>query len=61
MAIGKFTGVIRRIFWLKVGVEKREICWGNFPSRNLSRGKKISMKGAQDLLALPKKKKTMKK
>ena len=42
------------------GVEKREICWGNFPSRNLSWGKKISMKGAQDLLALLKKK-TIKK
>ena len=38
------------------GVEKRGICWGNFPSRNLSWGKKISMKGAQDLLALLKKK-----
>ena len=38
------------------GVDKRGICWGNFPSRNLSRGKKISMKGAQDFLALFKKK-----
>ena len=38
------------------GVEKRGIYWGNFPSRNLSWGKKISMKGAQDLLALFKKK-----
>ena len=37
------------------GVEKRGIYWGNFPSRNLSWGKKISMKGAQDLLALFKK------
>ena len=34
------------------GVEKRGIYWGNFPSRNLLCGKKISMKGAQDLLAL---------
>ena len=40
---------------MKVGVEKRGICWGNFPSRNLSWGKKFSMKGAQDLLALLKK------
>ena len=39
-------------FWLGGGVEKRGIYWGNFPSRNLSWGKKISMKGAQDLLAL---------
>ena len=38
------------------GVEKTGICWGNLPSRNLSWGKKISMKGAQDLLALFKKK-----
>ena len=37
------------------GVEKRGICWGNFPWRNLSWGKKISMKGAQDFLALFKK------
>ena len=38
------------------GVEKRRIYWGNFPSRNLLWGKKISMKGAQDFLALFKKK-----
>ena len=43
------------------GVDKRGIFWGSFPSRNLSWGKKISMKGAQDLLGLLKKKKTMKK
>ena len=51
MVIGKCTGVFRRMFWLGGGVEKRGIYWGNFPSRNLSWGKKISMKGAQDLLA----------
>ena len=56
MVIGKCTGVFRRNFWLEAGVEKRGICWGNFLSRNLSWGKKISMKGAQDLLALLKKK-----
>ena len=61
MVIGKCTGVFRRIFWLGGGVEKRGIYWGNFPSRNLSWGKKISMKGAQDLLGLFKKKKNMKK
>ena len=55
MAIGKCTGVFRRIFWLGGGVEKRGIYWGNFPSRNLSWGKEISMKGVQDLLALFKK------
>ena len=38
------------------GVEKSGICWGNFTSRNLSWGKKISMKGAQDFVALLKKK-----
>ena len=56
MVIGKCTGVFRRIFWLEAEAEKREICWGNFPSRNLSWGKTISMKGAQDLLALLEKK-----
>ena len=34
------------------GIEKRGIDLGNFPSRNLSWWKKISMKGAKDLLAL---------
>ena len=38
------------------GVEKRGIWRGSFPSRNLLWGKKISMKGAQDFLALLKKK-----
>ena len=52
MVIGKSTGVFRRIFWLGGGAEKRGRFWGNFLSRNLSWGKKISMKGAQDLLAL---------
>ena len=56
MVIGKCTGVFRRIFWLGGRVEKRGIYWGNFPSRNLSWRKKISMKGAQDLLALFEKK-----
>ena len=55
MVIGKCTGIFRRIFWLEAGVEKRGICWVNFPSRNLSWGKKFSIKGAQDLLALLKK------
>ena len=40
---------------MEAGVEKRGICWGNFPSRDLSWGKEFSMKGAQDLLALLKK------
>ena len=60
MVIGKCTGVFRRIFWLEAGVEKMGYAGGTFSSRNLSWGKKISMKGAQDLLALLKKK-TMKK
>ena len=37
------------------GVEKRGIYWGSYPSKNLSWGKKISMKGVQDFLALLKK------
>jgi len=37
------------------GGEKRGICGGDFPWRNLSWGKKISMKGVQDFLALLKK------
>ena len=37
------------------GVEKGGRCCGNFPLRNLSLGKKISMKGAQNFLALLKK------
>ena len=61
MVIGKCTGVFRRIFWLDAGAEKRGISWGNVPSRSLSWGKKISMKGAQDLLALLKKKKNNEK
>ena len=32
MVIGKCTGVFRRIFLVGGGVEKRMICWGNFPS-----------------------------
>ena len=55
MVIQKCTDVFRGIFWLGRGVEKRGICWGNFPLRNLSWGKKISMKGGQDFLALFKK------
>ena len=55
MVIGKCTDVLRGIFWLGGGVEKREICWGNFPWRNLSWGKKIPMYGAKNFLALKKK------
>ena len=47
----------QRDFLVGGGVDKRGICWGNIPSRNLSWGKN-SMKGAQDFL---KKKKTLKK
>ena len=39
------------------GVEKRNICWGNFFWRNLSWEKKIFMKGAQNFLAIFKKRK----
>ena len=64
MVIGKCVGVFSRIFWLGGGVENRGIGWGSFPSWNLSWWKKISMKGAQDLLPLLKKnneKRNMKK
>ena len=56
MVIWKRTDVFRGIFRLGRGVEKRGICWGNFPWRNLSWGKKVFMEGAQDYLALFKKK-----
>ena len=55
MVIGKCRDVSRGIFWLGGGVEKRGLCEGNFPWRNLSWGKKTSMKGVQDFLALFKK------
>ena len=62
MVIWKSADVFSGILRLRGGggVEKRGICWGNFQSRNLLWGKKISMKGAQDLLELFKKK-TIKK
>ena len=41
MVIGKCTGVFRRIFWLGGGGEKREICWGNLPSRIFHGGRKF--------------------
>ena len=56
MVIGKCTDVFRGIFGWGKGPEKRGTCWGNFPSRNMPWGKKISMKGSQDFLALLKKK-----
>ena len=56
MVIGKCTDVFRGVFWLGGRAEKGGgICWGNFASRNLSWGKKIFKKGAQDFLALLKK------
>ena len=51
MVIGKCTGVFRRIVLVGGGVEKRGYS-GELYIDNLSWGKKISMKGAQDLLAL---------
>ena len=57
MVIGKCTDVFWGVFiWLGAGIEKRGICRGNFSWMNLSWGKKISMKGAQDFLALFQKK-----
>ena len=55
MVIGKCRDVFRRILWLGGGVKKRGLCGGNFPWRNLSWGKKISIMGAQHFLALFKK------
>jgi len=37
-------------FWFDGGVERRGLFGGSFPWRNLSWGKKISMKGEQDFL-----------
>ena len=56
--IEKCTDVFRGIFWLGGGgvVEKRGICWGNFPWSNFPFRKKIAMKGVQDFLVLFKKK-----
>ena len=54
-----YSGVYRRFqgdFLVEGGVEKRGMCWGNFPTRNSSWGKKISTKEALDFLALLKKK-----
>ena len=56
MVIGKCRDVFRGIFgWEGGGVEKRGLFGGNFPWRNLSWGKKISIKVAQHFLALFKK------
>ena len=60
MVIGKCTGVFRRIFWLGKGLRRGGYAGGTFYRGICHGGKKISMKGAQDLLALLKKK-TMKK
>ena len=52
MVIGKCTDVFRGIFWLGVGVEKSGLFGGNCSWSNLSGGKKISMKRAQDFQVL---------
>ena len=58
MAIGNCTDVFRGIFWFGEGGEVDGGLRGRiFPWRNLSWRKRISMKGAQDFLALFKKKK----
>ena len=59
MVIGKCTDVFRGMFWLEELLRRGRYVGGTFPKGNLSCGKKISMKGAQDFLALFKK--TMKK
>ena len=53
MVIGKCTDVFRGILFLfEGGAEGRRLSWRIFPWRNLSWGKKNSMKKAQDFLAL---------
>ena len=50
-----FWGVYKRFqadFLVGRGVENSGLCGGYFPWRNLSWGKKISIKGAQRFLAL---------
>ena len=61
MVTGKCTDVFRGIFWFREGrVDGGGGLRGRiFPWRNFSWGKRISMKGAQDFLALFEK--TMKK
>ena len=52
MVIGKCTGVFRRIFLVGGGGKEEGDMLGELSIDNLSWGKKICMKGAQDLLAL---------
>ena len=56
MVIEKCTDLSKGIFFGWGGVEERGLCEGNFQGRNLSRGKRISMKGVQNFLALKKNK-----
>ena len=57
MVIGKCTDVFREIFWLGDGLRGRGYVGGAFHGGIGHGVKKISMKGAQDFLALFKKKK----
>ena len=57
MVIGKCTDVFRGIFWFGCGVQGRGLYGRIFPWRNISWGKRNSMKRAQDFLALLLKKK----
>ena len=61
MVTGKCTDVFRVIFWFREGGELKgeELRGRIFSCRNFSWGKRISMKGAPDFLALFEK--TMKK
>ena len=62
MVMGKCTDVFRRILFVwGEGVEEGGLRGKIFPWRNLSWGKRISMKRAQDFLALFKKKKNNEK
>ena len=55
MVIGKCRDVFRGIFWLGGAAEKRRLCGRNFPWRNLSWGKKISIKGGAAFFSIIKK------
>jgi len=52
MVIGKCKDVFSGIFWLGGRGREEGIYWGSFLWRNLSWGKKLSMNGVQDFLAL---------
>ena len=58
--LGKMYRCLQEDILVGGGVEKRGICWGNFPSRNLSWGEENFHEGSAGFSSIIKKK-TMKK